>query len=221
ARARADDVIRAAIARRRAKGDDVERTDVLAWLLDSSLSEREVLDQVVSLIAAGYGTTSAAVGWAVLRVLERPDVVDRLRTGDDEYLDAVVQEVLRLHPPGAVAPRHVDRDVVYKGHRIERGSTILYSALVTHRMPEVWDDPLSFRPERWLGGFEPVPYSFVAFGGGYRRCIGFAMATMEIKAAVRAVVARDDVALVPAQRIVPKGIGAMYPSPGVRVRVAG
>ena len=220
AREQADEVVRAEIARRRAS-DDHERTDVLAWLLDSELSEREVLDQVVSLIAAGYGTTSAAIGWAVLRVLERPDVVERLRGGDTEHLDAVVQEVLRLHPPGAVAPRHVERDVTFKGHRIKKGSLVLYSALVTHRMPEHWDDPLSFRPERWLDGFEPAPYTFVPFGGGPRRCIGFAMATMEIKAAVSALVARHGISLVPDQAITPKGIGAMYPAPGVRVRIAG
>jgi cytochrome P450 len=219
AREQADEVVRAEIARRR--DSEVERTDVLAWLLDSELSEQEVLDQVVSLIAAGYGTTSAAIGWAVLRVLERPDVVERLRSGDAEYLDAVVQEVLRLHPPGAVAPRHVERDVTFKGHRIKKGTLVLYSALVTHRMPEHWHDPLSFRPERWLGGFEPAPYTFVAFGGGPRRCIGFAMATAEIKAAVSALVARHDVSLVPDQAITPKGIGAMYPSPGVRVRIGG
>lgn len=218
ARARADDVVRAEIARR---DGDTGRTDVLAWLLDSELGEQEVLDQVVSLIAAGYGTTSAAIGWAVLRVLERPDVLERLRDGDDAYLDGVVNEVLRLHPPGTVAPRKVMRDVTYAGHRIKKGTTLLYSALITHRMPEHWDDPLSFRPERWLDGFEPAPYTFVPFGGGYRRCIGFAMATMEIRSAVAAVVARPGVSLVPGQRIEPKGIGAMYPSPGVRVRIAG
>lgn len=218
ARARADDVVRAAIARRDA---DADRPDVLAWLLGSELGEQEVLDQVVSLIAAGYGTTSAAIGWAVLRVLERPAVLERLRAGDEDYLDGVVSEVLRLHPPGAVAPRKVMRDVTFDGHRIRRGTTILYSALVTHRMPEHWEDPLAFRPERWLDGFEPAPYTFVPFGGGYRRCIGFAMATMEIRAAVAALVARPGVSLVPEQRIEPKGIGAMHPWPGVRVRIGG
>ena len=219
ARAAADDVVRAEIARRDGTGE--ARTDVLAWLLDSELTEREVLDQVISLIAAGYGTTSAAIGWGVLRLLDRQDAIERLRD-DDEHLDAFVNEVLRLHPPGTVAPRKVVRDVTYKGHRIKKGSTILYSALVTQRMPEHWDDPLAFRPERWLGGFEPAPYTFVPFGGGYRRCIGFAMATMEIRSAVRAVAGRaHELELVPGQRIERKGIGATYPSPGVRVRVAG
>ena len=57
---------------------------------------------------------------------------------------------------------------------------ILYSPYVTHRLPEVWGDPLVFRPERWVDG-EPEPFAFVPFGGGYRKCIGFALATLELQ----------------------------------------
>lgn len=57
---------------------------------------------------------------------------------------------------------------------------VMYSPYITHRLAEAWQDPLVFRPERWEAG-EPVPFSFVPFGGGYRKCIGFALATLELQ----------------------------------------
>lgn len=57
---------------------------------------------------------------------------------------------------------------------------VMYTPYITHRLPEVWGDPLTYRPERWADG-EPVPFSFVPFGGGYRKCIGFALATLELQ----------------------------------------
>jgi cytochrome P450 len=63
---------------------------------------------------------------------------------------------------------------------VSAGRTVLYSPYITHRLPEVWGDPERFRPARWADG-EPVPYSFVPFGGGTRRCIGFALATLELQ----------------------------------------
>jgi hypothetical protein len=93
---------------------------------------------------------------------------------------------------------------------------------VTGRLPELWPDPLAFRPERWdpdaAGYVEPAPYSFVPFGGGYRRCIGFAFATLEIKAVLVRLLQRTTLSL-PPQRIEPAGIGTMYPKHGVQVRV--
>jgi cytochrome P450 len=95
-----------------------------------------------------------------------------------------VRETLRLWPPGLVGGRRAVDDFELLGHRIPAGSTVLYSPYVTHRLPEVWgDDALAFRPARWTedGGGEPVPYSYVPFGGGYRKCIGFALATLALQ----------------------------------------
>jgi len=83
-------------------------------------------------------------------------------------------------PPGTVGGRRAVEDFEVHGFTVLGGSTVLYSPYITHRLPEVWGDPLAFRPERWVDG-EPVPYSFVPFGGGYRKCIGFALATLELQ----------------------------------------
>jgi cytochrome P450 len=202
----ADAVIAAEVARRRAHGIDAdEHPDVLSALLvgadDETLTDAEVLDQVRSLIAAGYDTTSAAAAWVVhelgrhtevMRTLreevdgvlgDRPPTVDDLRRLPT--VDGVVREVLRLWPPGFVAGRRSIADCQIAGHDVPGGSMVLYSAYVTGRDPELWPEPDRFDPARWAPGApDPAPYSFVPFGGGARRCIGFALATLELQVLV-------------------------------------
>lgn len=201
------------------------------------LSDTELRDQVVSLVAAGYDTTSAAVGWAVHELVTRPDVWHRVATevadgiGDGPitpdvlprlaYLDGVVREVLRLHAAALVARRSV-RDFEIGGRKIPAGRMVLYSPYVTHRLPELWQQPSAFRPERWLpdapGYVEPPPFASVPFGGGYRRCIGFGLAKFEIKIAVVRLIQRT--ALEPLNRhITATGVAANAPAGGVPVRV--
>lgn len=209
ARTAVDELILAEVARRRADGvDATANPDTLSALLaaadeaegsDAPLTDAELCDQIRSLVAAGYDTTSSAAAWVVhalganpaalaaLREQVRDTIGDRPPTVDDlkamPLVDGVVREVLRLWPPGLVGGRTAVEDTELFGHTIRAGSTLLYSPYITHRLPEVWGDPLVFRPERWADG-EPVPFSFVPFGGGYRRCIGFALATLELQVLV-------------------------------------
>jgi cytochrome P450 len=217
---------------------DQHRGTQAAGGAERGLSDTEVRDQVVSLVAAGYDTTSAAVGWAVHELVTRPDVWRRVATeiaetiGDDPvtpevlprlaYLDGVVREVLRLHAAAVVARRSV-RDFEIGGYKIPAGRMVLYSPFVTHRLPALWPQPSAFRPERWLPGalghVEPPPFASVPFGGGYRRCIGFGLAKFEIKVAVVRLVQRT--ALEPLNRhMAATGVAANAPAGGVPVRVA-
>ncbi|MGH9259311.1 MAG: cytochrome P450, partial [Acidimicrobiales bacterium] len=177
---------------RPAQQDQVRNTEDAGG--DGRLSDTELRDQVVSLVAAGYDTTSAAVGWAVHELVTRPDAWRRVAAevaeavGDDPitpevlprlaYLDGVVREVLRLHAAALVARRSL-RDFEIGGRRIPAGRMVVYSPYVTHRLPDLWPEPSAFRPERWLPGapgyVEPPPFASVPFGGGYRRCIGFGL----------------------------------------------
>jgi len=215
ARARADERIHAEIDRRRRDGDLGD--DVLSWLLEvpedgaPSLTPTEVRDQAVSLIAAGYDTTSAGVGWTLRAVHDHPDVRGGIRdevgasawsTTSDlttlATLDGAVKESLRLWPPGIISGRRVARDVEILGYRIPAGRDLVYSQWVTHRLPALFADPEVFRPERWSappGTGDPGVhdrYAFVPFGGGSRRCIGHALATLELLATVGRFVQRVD-----------------------------
>jgi cytochrome P450 len=237
ARRQADELINAEIAWRRAHGGN-GGDDVLSWLLeDASLDDGELRDQVVSLIAAGYETTSSAMGWCVASALTQPDVWKRARAEVEQvvgaeavtpealralrYCEGVVQETLRLFAPGPFAGRGVVRDFEFQGYRVPAGSLVLYSSFVTSRLPELWPEPDRFLPERWdpdqPGYREPEPYSSLPFGGGYRRCIGFAFATLELKAMFVQLVRRVDLELLRRPRMA--GLSTLYPEGGVPVRV--
>ncbi|MEY2590030.1 MAG: hypothetical protein QOJ67_2014 [Acidimicrobiaceae bacterium] len=239
-----DELILGEIARRRREGvDAIASPDTLSALLvaadevdggEEPLADAELCDQIRSLIAAGYDTTSSAAGWLVHALGSNPSVLAALRnevrdtigdrppTVDDlramPLVDGVVRETLRLWPPGVVSGRTAIDDFEVLGYRIAGGSTVLYSPYITHRLPEVWGDPEEFRPERWQDG-EPVPYSFVPFGGGYRKCIGFSLATLELQ--VLAVRLAQQVSWTldqPTAR--PSGVATFVPKGGVPITIA-
>jgi cytochrome P450 len=139
------------------------------------------------------------------------------------YLDGVVSESLRLWPPGIVAGRQLLQPIDTAGVRLPAGTLAMYSPYVTQRLPELWRDPLAFRPERWdkddPGYVEPVPLSYVPFGAGPRRCIGFAFALLEIKVLLAELVRTVDLDLVSAIEPGRAGIGSLRPKGGVQVRV--
>jgi cytochrome P450 len=237
----ADALVVAEVARRRAAGPITEDdapdtlTALLAGVEGEALSDAELLDQVRSLMAAGFHTTWGAASWLVLELGRNPEVLASLRAEVDDVLDGrpptiddlrslplclgAVQEVLRMWPPGPAAPRLSVAPTTLHGMEIPAGRMVLYSAYVTGRMPELWPDPERFDPTRWAPGApEPAPYAFVPFGGGSRRCIGFALATLELQ--VIAVRLAQTVEWTNRRAAVrPTGIATLSPKGGVPIEV--
>ncbi len=204
ARAAADVFIQREIERRRSGVYVRGEVDTLGSILDAAddvggdepLGDDEIRDQVRGLIAAGYDTTSSAAAWLVYALGANPSAFAALReqvrdvlgdaapTIDDlrslDTVDAVVRETLRLWPPAAVGLRTAVDDFELFGHTIRSGANIVYSPYITHRLSDMWEDATTFRPDRWAQG-EPAAYSYVPFGGGARRCLGFALATLELQ----------------------------------------
>jgi cytochrome P450 len=152
-------------------------------------SRKELRDQLVTLLAAGHETTAGALGWALERLARHPEVQARLREDGDDYLDAVVKEVLRVRPVLSIAPRKVVAPFEAAGWTLPPGVHVAPCIYLAHRRPELWEDPTAFRPERFLDG-APEPYAFIPFGGGVRRCLGAAFAQLEMREVLRAVAAR-------------------------------
>ncbi len=155
------------------------------------LSNREIRDELLTMIMAGYETTSSALAWAFERLLRSPEVMGRLQDdlgrGRDEYLDAVVKEVLRLRPVVPVVARKVREEVALNGHMIPADSVLMVSLFLLHRDPALHSEPDEFRPDRFLDGEDGEPWQ--PFGGGVRRCLGASFAQLEMKVVIRAVLA--------------------------------
>jgi cytochrome P450 family 135 len=183
--ARVDALLRAAIRRGGSGGA------VLDELIATGVTEDELRDQVVTLLAAGHETTAGSLAWACERLARHPHVVARLRDGDDAYLEATVKEVLRLRPVLSITPRKAVAPFTVGGVALAPGVHVTPCLYLAHRRAEQWPDPTAFRPERFLDG-APAPYTWLPFGGGTRRCAGAAFATMELHEVLRAIVRRFD-----------------------------
>jgi cytochrome P450 len=183
--------------RRRSEPDLAKRDDVFSALLlaedeyGERLTDREVRDELVTLLLAGHETTATGLAWTFDLVLHAPDVLARARAADDEYLDAVVKEALRIRPviPGV---GRVVRDEPFhlNGYSIPPGVEINPSIRMIHRRADLYPEPDSFKPERFIGPDVPDTYTWLPFGGGTRRCLGASFALMEMRIVLRRVLER-------------------------------
>jgi cytochrome P450 len=191
-----DELIYGEIARRRQAtepSDDVLSLMVVARYDDgSAMSDRELRDEVYALLAAGYETSSAALTWCFERTLRTPRVLERLTAApeDDEYLDAVLKETLRLRPPASDATRIITRPMEIAGYLLPAGTQVVVPLPLLQLRADTYRDPHEFRPERWLEDGEGAPYTFIPFGGGVRRCIGASFANLEMRSVLRTVLER-------------------------------
>ncbi len=152
-----DEILFAEIARRRAEPDLAERDDVFSALLEAQdedgkrLSDQEVRDELVTLLIAGHETTATGLAWTFDLLLHSPEVLERARTGDDQYLDAVIKESLRIRPVIPGVGRVVRGEPFKLGDWvIPPGIEINPSIRVMHRREDLYPDASSFKPERFL-----------------------------------------------------------------------
>ena len=192
-----DELLYPEIARRREQPDLVDHTDVFSALLlaqdehGERLIDREVRDELVTLLLAGHETTATGLAWAFDLLLHTPRVLSHALQADDDYLDAVVKEALRIRPviPGV---GRVVRGEPFRlnGYEIPTGVEINPSIRIIHRRSDIYPDPETFAPERFIGDGAPDTYTWVPFGGGTRRCLGASFALMEMRVVLRRVLER-------------------------------
>jgi len=203
-----------------------EREDVLAMMVlardahGAGLSDRQLHDELVTLITAGHETTATAIAWGLELLVHNPVAMDRARDGDDAYLDALVKEILRLRSPVPIAAvRYLLEPFTIGRWTIPQGVPLIVDAYGVHHDPAIYPEPHSFRPERFLAE-TPDAYSFVPFGGGAHRCVGATLALLEIKIVLREMLARFELGAVTAKhaRPVPRAV-TLAPRGGARVRI--
>jgi cytochrome P450 len=186
-----DEQLMALIARRREVG---ACDDVLGQLIAAGLDDAELRDHLVTLLAAGHETTAGSLAWALERLARAPHVLAHLRDGDDAWLDAVVKETLRIRPVLTVAPRKLGRPLRVGARELPAGVHVAPCIYLVHRREDLYPDARRWRPERWLGAAPPDSFAWIPFGGGVRRCVGAAFATMEMVEALRVIAAELDLA---------------------------
>jgi cytochrome P450 family 135 len=162
---------------------------LLSVLSAAGIGREELRDQVVTVLAAGHETTAGSLAWALERLAHHLRAQERVRDGDDAYLDAVVKEVLRVRPVLSIAARRVAAPFEVGGFTLPAGVHVAPCIYLAHRRTEAWPDPTAFRPERFLDA-TPAPGTYLPFGGGVRRCAGAAFAALELREVLRAVLAR-------------------------------
>jgi cytochrome P450 family 135 len=196
---RIDELLYPEIDARRRAPDLGERDDILSLLLQARhedgrpMSDRELRDELMTLLVAGHETTATALSWAIELLARHPADLARLESelseGEDEYLDAVTKETLRLRPVISLVLRKLVEPMEIGGLVLPAGVSVAPSIYLVHRRPEIYPEPERFRPDRFIERSAGT-YTWIPFGGGVRRCLGGAFAEFEMSVVLRELVER-------------------------------
>lgn len=214
--------------------------DVLSLMLaardedGTALSDAELRDELMTLLFAGHETTASTLAWCIYWIHSQPDVKEKLlaelsELGDDPdlmeiaklpYLTAVCNESLRIYPVVLFTfGRILTQPFELMGYHLEPGVMLAPCIYLLHRHPELYPDGNSFRPERFLER-KFSPYEFIPFGGGNRRCLGYAFAQFEMQVVLATMLKSAQLELVSDRPAVPVRRGVTFmPSEGVPVRL--
>jgi cytochrome P450 len=197
-----DELLYEEIGERRYDPSRTDRDDVLSMLVlpqtheDGFMSDREIRDELMTLLIAGHETTATALSWTFERLLRSPAAlarcVEEIAGGDrgEAYLDAVVRESLRQRPVLPITARKLTRPIALGEWAFPRGWTLMPCIYLIHQDPDVYPEPERFLPERFLGPEAPSSRVWLPFGAGARHCIGNGLAMMAIKVILRTVLRR-------------------------------
>jgi cytochrome P450 len=238
-----DAIVFAEIGERRAAPDS-SRRDVLSLLVAArgeggeAFSDREIRDQVMTLMFAGHDTSTSTVTFALHELARHPDVLERLCEEQDRvlgdappsaeqlerelpYLEMVIDEVLRLYPPAWIGPRRAVRDFEFGGYSVPRDTYVNYCSWASHRLPEVFPEPEAFVPERFTRERKAaLPRgAYVPFGGGQRVCIGKRFGQTEVKLVTTMLLQRLRLDALPGRVMTVRQMPTLSPLGGLRMRV--
>lgn len=240
-----DGLIYSEIARRRASGERGE--DILSLLLDAHdedenrLSDIQIRDEVMTLMFAGHDTTTSTVSFMFYELARQPAIAARLRAeqkahfaggspdtaqliaGELPELEMVLDETLRKYPPAWVGPRRAVEAFEFAGHTVPARAFVNYCSWASHHLPDVFEDPEEFRPER----FKPearaalAKGAYVPFGGGSRTCIGMRFGQLEVRTIATLILSRFSLSLPDDFRLAIRQMPTISPKDGLPVLVGG
>jgi cytochrome P450 len=239
-----DDLVYSLIDGRRTAGTSGGEGDLLDMLLSAcqtegdGMTEKQLRDEVLTILAAGYETTAKALCWTLYMLDENPEAAQRLREELDEvlggrtpaaddlprlvYTRMVLQESMRLFPPVWGLSRLLKEADEVGGYRIPKGNRVIVSSYVTQRRPDLWPDPERFDPERFREAphmDRPPPglprYAYFPFSGGPRQCIGANFASMEAVLVLATIAQVFELSVVPGHPVEPEPSFTLRPRHGL------
>jgi sterol 14-demethylase len=225
--------------RRGHEGDDALQTLMESRYDDGSpLSPVEITGMLTASMFAGHHTSSGTTAWVLIELLRNPDYMKRVvaelesiyaGNADVTYhslreipeLENAIKETLRLHPPLVILMRRVKYDLHYNGYTVPAGKLVAISPAATHMIPELFPNPETFDPDRYLPPRNEgeTPFSWIAFGGGRHLCTGNAFAMMQIKAIFSILLRRYEFELVDPPESYGHDYGKMVVQPAQPCRV--
>ncbi len=223
-----DGLVRLIVAGRRATGELSD--DLLGRLLEGGFDEREIRDQVLTMLMAGHETTAKALGWTTVLLDRHPEVAagidaelavldGRLAGVGDlaslPLLEGAISEALRLYPPVWLISRKATVDDTIEGYAVPAGTLICVSPYLLHRHPGYWDEPEQFDPARFAGDVERPEFAYMPFSGGPRRCIGERLALLEAQLVLAVLRQRVRIRLVPDHPIEAEALVTLRPKHGL------
>jgi cytochrome P450 len=242
AKGRLVEIVTAMIEARRATPHG--ETDLLTMLMEArdedtgeAMDDRQLRDEVVTLILAGYETTANSLSWTWYLLSQNPEVLASVRAELTAvlggrvpefrdlpalpYLRRMLDESLRLYPPAWILGRRALGPDRLGDVEISEGTVLALSPYVTHRNPRYWPDAERFDPERFrevrMAGTKP--FAYFPFGGGPRLCIGHNMAVLEAQLIVATVAQRFELRLVPGHQVVPERLFVLRPRGGLPMTI--
>jgi cytochrome P450 len=211
------------IINERRKNYEKERRDLLQHLIDAGLTNKIIRDQMLTMLIAGHDTSTALLAWVFALLGQNPEIhkqlIDQVHSQEKApMLDLVIKEALRLYPPIHIGNRMMKEECSFDGGSIPAGERMFYSIYLTHRDPEIWENPHAFQPERFAHGRKTPPMSYIPFGGGPRACIGAAFGQAEARIVLARLLTTHTFEFT--EHKIHAHMGAtLEPRPGVRMRV--
>ena len=224
--------------------EHTHNNDLLSVLLAANdpstglpLSEREIQDQVMTMIMAGHETTAKALTWTLYLLDRNPEVYkqvvaelaevigDREITVNDlpnlQWCRAAIFESMRLYPPIWVISRRAVEEETIGGYAIPKGSLVCVSPWIMHHHPALWEAVEQFDPSRFLGDRPDTrhPFAFMPFGAGPRRCIGRGFATMEAVVVLATLLQQVDLSLLQDHPVKVQALVTLRPEFGMMMTV--
>jgi cytochrome P450 len=234
-----DTLIYSEISHRRATGERGE--DILSLLLDAhdeddtTLSDLQIRDEVMTLLFAGHDTTTSTISFMFYELARNPAIAERLlaeqdlqlagaapsasqlTSGELGELELVLEETLRKYPPAWVGPRRAVESFEFEGHTVPARAFVNYSSWASHHLPDVFADPEEFRPERFAPAARAAlpKGAYVPFGGGSRTCIGMRFGQLEVRTIATLVLSRFTLSLPADFRLTIRQMPTISPKEGL------